>query len=183
MPANRVLLGHISQANGLRGAVLIKSYTEDPADIVNYGPLQDESGERAFKLRLVRVSPKGIIAKVDGITDRTGAEALRGTKLYIDREHLPQTDEESFYHHDLVGLAVKSIDDEPIGKVVAVQNFGAGDLLEIKLTGTKNTEYLPFDETFVPTIDIAKSELIVRWPVSTDDDDDEEHQHDDNAED
>ena len=129
----RILLGHISTAHGVRGDVVIKSLTEDPADIATYGPLSDEDGQRQFDIKVVRVTNKGVIARVAGVTDRNAAEALRGTKLYVDRHKLPALEADEVYHTDIIGLIARRGDGSEVGEIVAVQNFGAGDLLEIRL--------------------------------------------------
>ena len=161
---DRVLLGQISTAQGIRGEVVIKSYTGEPADIGSYGPLTDEGGTRSFDITVVRVAKKGVIARINGVTDRNGAEALRGTQLYIDRDKLPAPEDDEVYHADLIGLEAVTADGEIVGEVVAVQNFGAGDLLEVRLSGKRRTEFVPFDETFVPEIDLEAGRVTVVMP-------------------
>jgi len=162
--ASLILLGHISTAQGIRGEVVIKSYTDAPEDIAAYGPLQDEAGTREFDITVVRVAKKGVIARIAGITNRNVAEALRGTKLFIPRDRLPEPDEDEVYHADLVGLEAVTADGQVVGEVVAVQNFGAGDLLEIRLEGQRRTEFVPLDEHFVPDIDIDAGRVTVVMP-------------------
>jgi 16S rRNA processing protein RimM len=126
-----ILLAVIAQAHGIQGAVKLKAFTQDPANVVAYGPLHDEQG-REYSLKLIRVSPDGgLIVAIKGIEDRNQAEALRGTKLYIERSQLPDLSEEEFYHSDLIGLKVQDLQDQDIGRVCAVNNYGAGDFLEI----------------------------------------------------
>jgi 16S rRNA processing protein RimM len=126
-----ILLAVIVAAHGIRGAVKVKCYTQEPANIVNYGPLYDEQG-REFKLKLVRVvSADHSIVTIKGIDNRNAAEALKGAKLFIERSQLPDLVEEEFYHSDLIGLRVEDLQGESIGRVNAVSNFGAGDFLEI----------------------------------------------------
>lgn len=167
----RMLLGHIGAAHGIRGEVMIRTYTADPADIAAYGPLSDEAGVLTFRISVVRVTDKGVVARITGVQDRTAAEALRGTALYIERHMLPAAAEREYYHADLVGLAVLGPDGARIGEVVAVQNFGAGDLLEIRLTGTSRTELIAFTDDFVPTVDLAARTATVILPVDAPDDD------------
>lgn len=167
----RILLGHISTAHGIRGEVVVKSLTEDPADIAAYGPLSDEDGGRLFELNVVRVTNKGVIARVAGVTDRNAAEALRGTKLYVDRDKLPELDADEVYHTDIIGLTALRSDGSEVGEIVAVQNFGAGDLLEIRLAGKRRTEFVPFDDVFVPELDIAAGRVVVIMPDDTVSDD------------
>ena len=163
----RILLGHISTAHGIRGEVVVKSLTEDPADIAAYGPLSDEDGGRTFEIEVVRVTKKGVIARLKGVTDRNAAEALRGTKLFVDREKLPKPDVDEIYHADIIGLTACRGDGSEVGEIVAVQNFGAGDLLEIRLAGKRRTEFVPFNETFVPELDIAAGRVVVVMPDDT----------------
>ena len=163
-PQNLILLGHISSAHGIRGEVVVKSYTADPADIASYGPLTDKTGTKTYELSVVRLDKKGVIARVKGIADRTAAETLRGTELYILRESLPEADDDELYHADLIGLAAVTADGTLVGDVVAIQNFGAGDLLEIRLTGTERTEFVPSDEDFVPAIDLDTRRVTIVMP-------------------
>ncbi len=171
MTPQRVLLGHISQANGLRGDVLIKSHTAVPDDIATYGPLTNKDGSQTFVIRVVRVTAKGVVAKIAGVSDRDAAEALRGTELYIDRAKLPAPDEDDFYYSDLVGLDAIGEDGRNVGTVVAVQNFGAGDLLEIRPTKAKGTELLPFTKAFVPHVDLDAGHVTIVWPEYSPDED------------
>jgi 16S rRNA processing protein RimM len=170
-PRDRIILGHISGAHGIRGEVVVKSYTDDPADIAAYGPLSDEADARTFKFLKVRIAKKGVIAVLEGVKDRNAAEALRGTQLFVERSRLPEPDEEEYYHADLVGLAVVSQKGEKIGEVVAIQNFGAGDLLEYRLEGKRRTEFLPFNEAFVPEIDLDAGHVRVELPEMIDGED------------
>ncbi|CCB67825.1 ribosome maturation factor RimM [Hyphomicrobium sp. MC1] len=173
-PDRRILVGEITGAHGIRGDVLVRSYTETPDAIAAYGPLTDASGKKSYSLRVVRVTSKGIVARVAGVEDRNGAEPLRGTKLYIERSKLPETGETEFYHADLIGLRAVAADGSALGKIVSVQNFGAGDLLELKpLEG--ETEFIPFEDRWVPSVDLNAGMLIINRPaVTVDDDSDEE---------
>jgi 16S rRNA processing protein RimM len=163
-PSPLILLGHISTAQGIRGEVVIKSYTADPEDIAAYGPLLDETGTRAFVITVVRVTKKGVIARIGGVSDRNAAEALRGAKLYIPRDRLPETEEDEVYHADLIGLEAVTTDGEVVGEIIAVQNFGAGDLLEIRLAGQRRTEFVPLDAHFVPQIDMDTGKVTIVMP-------------------
>jgi 16S rRNA processing protein RimM len=166
----RILLGHISDAHGIKGEVLLKTHTGTPEAIGDYGPLTDSQG-RAFEIRVVRVTAKGVVAKVKGVTDRTGAEALKGTELFTTRENLPDPDEDEFYHADLIGLAAVGPDGAVIGTVTAVANHGAGDFIEIAVSGSRRTELVPFVKAFVPEVDIARGQIVVRLPEASEDDD------------
>ena len=169
--ASRILLGHIAGAHGVRGEVLIKSYTGAPEDISAYGALIDESGARSFEIAVVRVTAKGVVARIEGVSDRTAAEKLKGTRFFAERAQLPATESGEYYHADLIGLAAVSLSGRAIGEVVGVQNYGAGDLLEIRLAGARKTELLPFTDAFVPTVDIAAGTVIVVFPEPDEDQD------------
>lgn len=160
----RILLGHIAGAHGIRGEVLIKTYTEAPENVGAYGPLSDEGGTRTFNLKSARATPKGVVARLQGVDDRNAAEALKGIALYIERERLPAAADGEFYHADLIGLAAVDGDGKPLGEIVAVQNYGAGDLLEIRLTGSSKTELVPFTDAAVPEVDIAARRVVVILP-------------------
>lgn len=165
MSQGKILLGHIAGAHGIKGDVLIKTYTGAPGDIGAYGPLSDEQGGRSFALRVRRATADGVVAAIDGIADRTAAEALKGTQLYIARERLPPAADGEFYHADLVGLVAMDTSGATIGTVVAVRNYGAGDLLEIALSGRRETELVPFTEAFVPEVSINDGRAVVRMPA------------------
>jgi 16S rRNA processing protein RimM len=164
----RVLLGRIAGAHGIRGEVVIHAFTAAPEDIAAYGALSDASGVRRFKILKARVAAKGVVARIEGIGDRNAAEALKGVELYVARERLPEAEEGVFYHADLVGLAAVNAHGEGIGEIVAVHNYGAGDLLELKLAGSAKTELIPFSEAFVPEVDIAARRVVVLLPAPDD---------------
>jgi 16S rRNA processing protein RimM len=167
----RILVGEISGVHGIRGDVLVRTYTELPEAITSYGPLTDANGAKSLSLRIVRVTSKGIVARVAGIDDRNAAERLRGTKLYVDRAKLPPTDEAEFYHADLLGLRAVAPDGSELGKIVAVQNFGAGDLLELK-PAEGETEFIPFENRWVPRVDLQAGFVVIERPASSADDSD-----------
>ena len=159
-PDRRVLLGTIVAPHGVRGLVKVRSFTDNPSDIVSYGPLQDAQG-RNVELRLRGPTKGGLLAAVAGVNDRDAAEAMRGVKLYVPREALPATDdEEEFYYTDLVGLAVETADGTMLGRVKAVHDFGAGDVLEVVFEAG-GSELLPFTREMVPVVDLAGGRLVV----------------------
>jgi len=164
----RILLGHIGPAHGLRGEVTIRTYTADPADIASYGPLGDEAGARRHRISVIRVVDKGVVARITGVEDRTAAEALRGTGLYVERHLLPATAEREYYHADLIGLAALAPDGMAVGEIVAVQNYGGGDLLEIRLAGAARTELVAFNDDFVPEVDLVRRTAVVVLPHDAD---------------
>lgn len=166
----RILLGHISVAHGIRGEVVLVSHTERPTDIAAYGPLGDEDGVRSFCIKSIRHAGKGLIASIEGIDNRTAAEALRGTRLYVDRSRLPPPGAGEWYQADLVGLAAVSALGEAVGEVVAVQNFGAGDILEIRPAAGGPTLLVPFEDAFVPAVEVAQRRIVIDLPAETPDD-------------
>jgi len=163
---DRVLLGEITGVHGIRGDLLVRSYTQAPEAIASYGPLADASGARHFSLKVVRSTDKGIVARIEGIADRTAAEKLRGTKLFIDRAQLPETEVSEFYHADLIGLKAVSEDGAHLGEIVSVQNFGAGDLLELKPVSGAATEFIPFEDPWVPRVDLKSGLVVINQPVT-----------------
>ncbi len=170
-----ILLGEITGAHGIRGEVLVRTYTGDPEAIAGYGPLTDADGNAPLTLKVLHMTPKGAaVVRVHGVTDRNAAEALKGRKLYIARKNMPEPGSaDEFYHADLIGLAAVDVEGNRIGEVVAVVNYGAGDLLEIKLAGARSTELVPFTKAFVPSIDIPSRRLLVVMPVAAAEDEEE----------
>ncbi|MEM9626529.1 MAG: ribosome maturation factor RimM [Pseudomonadota bacterium] len=151
----------IAAAHGIRGALRIKSFTEVPEDVAAYGPVFDQEGQRLFSLDVIGPTKGGVIAKVEGIDDRDAAEALRGTKLFIPREALPEPNEEDeFYYSDLEGLHAFQSGGARVGTVKRVVNHGAGDLLEI-IDDRGKLNLVPFDKASVPVIDIENGRLEV----------------------
>jgi 16S rRNA processing protein RimM len=165
-PPKRILLGEIVAAHGIRGEVGIKTYTAEPEAIGDYGLLSDATGQRSFEITGLKMTAKGIVARIKGVTDRTGAEALKGTGLYVARAALPEAaeDEGEYYNADLIGLAAVAPDGTALGTIVSVENFGAGDLIEIKFAGRNATEFVPFTDACVPTVDIAGGKVTVILP-------------------
>lgn len=159
----RVLMARIGAAHGIRGEVRVKPFGDDPLSFTDYGVLTTKDGQQSFEVMAARVQKTVVITKFKEITDRNRAEELNGTDLYIDRDKLPETDEDEFYHSDLDGLNVLDPSGEPLGKIVAVQDFGAGDLLEIRPRRGR-TYYVPFTKDFVPDIQIAKGHVTVALP-------------------
>lgn len=163
---NLVLLGRFGAPHGVRGEIRLQSFTDDPLVIAHYGPLLDKSGERRFVLSGVRAQGKDmLVARVVGVSDRAGAQALTGLELYLPRENLPPPDEDEFYLADLVGLSAETEDGRRIGRVAAVRNFGAGDILEIAPAGGGETLLLAFTKTVVPVVDLAGGRVVVAPPA------------------
>jgi 16S rRNA processing protein RimM len=165
LPDNHVIVGVIGAAHGLRGEVRLKSYTEDPMALGDYGPLRLPDGRlmRVKVLRLVRDDL--VIARLEGIADRTAAEQLTGLPLSLDRTALPALeDEDEFYHADLVGLKAVDAQGEVLGHIVGLFNYGAGDMLEIRLNKPAPSDFLPFTKAFVPNIDLKAGWVEVALP-------------------
>lgn len=161
----RVLLGRINGPHGIRGDVVVHSYTEVPEAIADYGELTDAAGGRPLRLKVKRSTPKGIIASVAGFGDRTAAEALKGAELWVERHQLPEPEPGEFYYEDLVGLQAVDLEGAQFGEIAGVVNYGAGDLLEIRLMVGRKTELVPFGEAYVPEIDVAGGRVVVAWPL------------------
>ena len=159
----RVCLGVVTGAHGVRGALRIKSFTADPADVASYGPVEDESGERRLDLRLVGSAKGVLIARLDGVDDRDRAEGLRGLRLYLPRAALPPPGDDEYYHADLIGLAAALADGTPVGRVRAVHDFGAGDTLEIDRPEGPPL-MVPFTRAVVPVVDLAAGRLVLDPP-------------------
>jgi 16S rRNA processing protein RimM len=164
----QVCLGQFGAAHGVRGEVRLHSFTADPSAIASYGPLQSEDG-RVFEIEAMRPAKDHFVARISGIADRNAAELLKNVKLYVPRERLPQPDEpDEFYHADLIGLSIVDRDGQKLGTVLAVHNFGAGDLIEMTPEGGGKTKLLPFDEFHVPVVDIAAGKIVAVLPQETD---------------
>jgi 16S rRNA processing protein RimM len=149
----------------VQGAVRIKSFTADPADIAAYGAVSDESGARRFEVKVLGQARGAVLARLSGIADRNAAEALRGLRLYVARAALPETNEDEFYHADLIGLPVETTEGAALGRVSAVHNFGAGDILELRADDGREL-LLPFSDAVVPAIDFAAGRIVAAPPAS-----------------
>ena len=166
MPDKDILVATVGAPHGIKGEVRLKSFTDDPMAIRQYGPLHDNSGNR-FILSHARPSKSMLIVRFDGVTSREAAEALRGLDLYVDRSVLPQIEEEDeYYLSDLIGMTVKDIEGNIVGHVRAIPNFGADDLLEIQPAKGSGGQsyYLPFTKKCVPTINLEEEWLQIDPP-------------------
>ena len=163
---NKILLGQIGAAHGIKGQVRIATHTQDPEAIGSYGPLDTDRPGLTITLTKVRLQKNVIVAHIKGISDRTAAEQLNGVSLFIDRSKLPDTeDEDDFYHADLIGLDARLDNGVVIGKVSAVLNFGAGDLIEVRDPQSGDTYLYPFTKAVVPVIEIAEGYLTIVVPL------------------
>jgi 16S rRNA processing protein RimM len=160
----RLCVGVITGAQGVRGAVRVKSFTAEPEGIAAYGPVTDEAGARRFALSVVGRAKGVVVATIDGIADRDAAAALKGVRLYVDRAALPAAAEEEFYHADLLGLLAVRADGTALGRVRAVHDYGAGDSLEIMPQAGGAPLLVPFTRRCVPVVDLAARRLVVEPP-------------------
>ncbi len=169
----RICVARIGAAHGVRGAVKLWTFTEDPFAVKAYGPLSSKDGARHFELASAREARDHLVATFKGVDTREDAERLNGVELYVARDKLPATEEDEYYHADLIGLAAVTTADEPLGRVIAIHNFGAGDIIEIAPpSGT--TMLLPFTNAVVPTVDLAGGRVVIVVPEEIDGDDRDE---------
>lgn len=158
-----ICVARIGAAHGVRGAVKLWTFTEDPFAVKRYGPLLSKDGKRQFELAQAREAKDHLVATFKGVTTRDEAERLNGIELYVAREKLPATDPGEYYHADLIGLAAVTADGDALGRVLAIHNFGAGDIIEIApLKGA--TMLLPFTNAVVPEVDIAGGRVVIAPP-------------------
>jgi 16S rRNA processing protein RimM len=158
-----VCVAAVATAHGIRGALKLRCFTERPEDAVAYGPVYDHQGKRLFALKMIGHSRGGLLVEAEGVRDRNAAEALRGLELFVPRSVLPDLEPDEFYHSDLQGLEVRQADGSRLGVVRALDNFGAGDILDV-LTDDGRSFALPFDRATVRTIDLERG-LVVEPPA------------------
>jgi 16S rRNA processing protein RimM len=159
----RLCVGVITGPQGVRGAVRVKSFTEDPADVAAYGKVEDEAGQRQFALKVVGTAKGVVVAKIAGLDDRDAAERLKGTRLYVQRSALPEPEEDEYYHSDLIGLPMTLADGTVFGTVRAVHDYGAGVSLEVAHHDGKLV-MVPFTRAIVPVVDVAAGKLVIEPP-------------------
>jgi 16S rRNA processing protein RimM len=169
MTGARVCVGAVAGAFGVRGEVRLKSFCAEPEAIAGYGPLSTEDGSRRFEVTITRKIPQGFAARLSGVATREEAEALKGQRLYADRDRLPALPEDEFYHADLIGLEVVDTGGAPLGRVIAVHDHGAGDILEIARGGAPGAArggsiLLPFTREVVPTVDLSAGRIVADPP-------------------
>jgi 16S rRNA processing protein RimM len=155
-----VCVATVATAHGVRGALKLRAYTEDPLSVAAYGPLHDERGRELFEVKVLHRNKDALVVRVEGIDTREAAEALRGQDLYVPRERLPRPDKDEFYHEDLLGLVAVDAGGGPRGRVVAVHNHGAGDLIEVAAAGGE-TFLVPFTREAVPEVDVAAGRVVI----------------------
>jgi 16S rRNA processing protein RimM len=160
MSGDRVLLGVVAAPHGVRGLVRIKSFTEDPMKVAAYGPLSDETGKKEYRVEVLSAARGAVLARIDGVADRTAAEGLRGLRLYVPRSALPEAGAKEWYEADLIGLSAVGRDGRDWGKVVAFHDFGAGSVMEVS-----GGAMLPFTDEAVPEIDVEGGKVVIDPPA------------------
>ncbi len=165
----RVLVGRVAGAFGVRGEVRITAYTEDPLSLLGYRTLLREDGSTALTLQTARPAKGAVIARAPELANKEAADAMRGLRLYVPREALPPpNDEDEFYLADLIGMFAYTADGLPFGKVKAVHDFKAGDILEIDPGGGRPSLLIPFTREAVPEVRLSEGRLIVVPPLEVD---------------
>jgi 16S rRNA processing protein RimM len=165
--AERICVAQIGGPHGIRGEVKLRSFTTDPMAVSRYGPLESEDGSACFALEALRPAKGHLIARLRGVKDRSAAERLTNLKLFVPRARLPMPAAEEFYHADLIGLSVVTAGGTRFGTVVAVHDFGAGDILELAPAAGGPAIMLPFTQTFVPSVDIAAGRIVIAPPTNS----------------
>ena len=161
--APHICIARIGAAHGVRGQVRLWTFTDDPLAVTHYGPLSTKDGARQFEVTHAREAGGYLVATLKGITTRSEAERLNGVELYVARDKLPAIADGEYYHADLIGLAAVTTTGEPLGRVVAIHNFGAGDIIEIAPPDGV-TMLLPFSNVVVPTVDVAAGCVVIELP-------------------
>ena len=165
-----ICVARIGAAHGVRGAVKLWTFTEDPLAVQRYGPLSTKDGARQFEVTHAREAKDHLVATLKGVATREDAERLNGIELYIARDKLPATDDDEYYHADLIGLAAVTTSDQPLGRVLAIHDFGAGTIIEIAPPHGP-TILLPFTNAVVPTVDLKAGRVVIELPQEVDGDD------------
>ena len=162
MTEDRICVGAIAGAFGVHGEVRLKSFCSDPADIATYSPLTSEDGTRRFEVSLTREVTGALGARIKGIATKEDADALRGVTLWAPRSALPSLPDDEFDHADLIGLEVVDTGGKSLGRVRALYDHGAGDIIEV--VGGTQVLMLPFTRAVVPTVDLAARRIVVDPP-------------------
>ena len=158
--SNLVLVAQIGAAHGVQGEFKLLSHTDDPLSVLEFNPLLDERGEPALSITAARAHKGALLVRAEEVPDRTAADKVKGLKLYVDRADLPETEEDEYYITDLIGMSVVDVAGQPVGKVANVENFGAGDLLDIKPLEGANF-YVLFSLENVPEVLLAEGRVVV----------------------
>ncbi len=163
---DRICVCAVAGAFGVTGEARIKSFCAEPEAIAGYGPLTTEDRAREFTLSITRAVKGGFAARLSGVASREAAAALKGTRLYVPREKLPDLADDEFYHADLIGLTVFDTGGAEIGQVRAIHDHGAGDMLEVTGAGG-GMVLIPFTRATVPTVDLAAGRIVADPPEGT----------------
>ncbi|NNK66121.1 MAG: 16S rRNA processing protein RimM [Rhodobacteraceae bacterium] len=161
---DKVCVGAVAGAFGVHGEVRLKSFCADPEAIADYGPLATENGDRVFDVTLGQAIKNGYSARLSGVVTKEDADTLKGVRLYAPRDALPSLPDDEYYHADLIGLAVYDSGGVELGRIKAVMDHGAGDLLEIEGPGLKASVLLPFTQAAVPTVDLTAERVVIDPP-------------------
>jgi 16S rRNA processing protein RimM len=162
--AERICVAQIGAAHGTRGELKLWSFTADPMAVKDYGPLETEDGKARFEIEAARTAKTHLVVRLSGVHDRTAAERLVNARLFVPRERLPAPADDEYYHADLIGLPVFMSDGRKFGIVVAIHDFGAGDILELRPDGEDTTVMLPFTTETVPEVDVAQGRIVINPP-------------------
>ena len=167
---SQICVARIGAVHGVRGAVKLWPFVEDPLALPEFGALATQDGARSFEIASLRPAKDHLVATFKGIDDRDAAARLNGIELYVPRDALPPADDGEYYHADLIGLATVDDAGNALGRVIAMHNFGAGDIIEIApLFGP--TLLLPFTDAVVPTINLATGHVVIKMPGEIEGDD------------
>jgi 16S rRNA processing protein RimM len=161
----KILMGRIGAAHGIKGEVRIQSFTEEPLALATYGPLATNRPDLVIEIETARATTNVLVARLKGLADRSAAERLNGVELYVDRDKLPPPSDDDFYHADLIGLEARLGDGTALGTVMAIPNFGASDLIEVRDARTGDTYLYPFTKAIVPEVHIAEGYLVIEAPT------------------
>ncbi|MCV3271775.1 ribosome maturation factor RimM [Roseobacter sinensis] len=164
MSAEKICVGAIGGAYGVRGELRVKSFCAVPEDIETYVPLTSETGERSFHLALIRPIKNGFVARIAEVATKEEADGLKGTQLFALRDQLPSLPDDEYYYADLIGLEVFDTGGTTLGRVKSVLDHGAGDLLEVQRPGSSETVLLPFTRAAVPTVDLGAGRIVADPP-------------------
>ena len=164
----KLLMGRIGAAHGIKGEVRITSFTDEPLALKDYGPLETNKPGLTIEIVSARATTNVLVARLKGVSDRNAAEKLNGVELYVDRDRLPPTSDDDYYHADLIGLDARLADGTVLGTVTAIPNFGASDLLEVRDGRSGDTFLYPFTKQVVPEVHVADGYLVIEVPLDSD---------------
>ncbi|MEE2745718.1 MAG: ribosome maturation factor RimM [Pseudomonadota bacterium] len=160
---NRICVGVVTGPHGLNGAVKIKSYMVSKEDIAAFGPVTDKTGKSTYNVQLKSSNNRNLIAELSGVEDRDASESIVGTELYLPRNVLPKLADNEFYYSDLLGLTVTDTEGQLIGKISLIDNYGAGEVMEVNLK-EGGTRMFRMSREVVPEINLRKGQVIINPP-------------------